>query len=167
MVGKNKFYWIEGVTKNEVTSSLNDPRWSPLRTRRVRRALVIAYVGVLLAVTTASFVDTQSNVWVSAAGLAGAFLLMIGYLVVRTSVRNLADAPDELLDERQIAVRNEVYLHAYRLSSIPILFAIAFYLLDVASPEFLWISMVMTMAALPSLVMGWNLPGESPEPTQD
>lgn len=166
MAGKNKFYWIEGVTKNEVTSSLNDPRWSPLRTRPIRRALVIGYVAVLVAVLAVSLLDSRVNEWVTILGLGGAFVLMVGYLIVRTSVRNLADAPDELLDERQIAMRNEVYLHAYRLTVLPILVAIAFYVLDVKSPEYLWIAMVMTMAALPSLVLGWTLPGESPEPTQ-
>lgn len=166
MAGKNKFYWIEGVTRNEVTSSLNDPRWSPLRTRRFRRPLVIAYVVVLVAVLAVSLLDSQVNEWVTVLGLSGSFVLMVGYLVVRTSVRNLADAPDELLDERQIAVRNEVYLHAYRLTVLPILVAIAFYVFEVKSPEYLLISMMMTLAALPSLVLGWTLPGESPEPTQ-
>lgn len=163
MTKKNKIYWLEGVTKNEITASLNDPRWRQLRTRPVRRTLVIAYVVVLVAVSVVSLGDSESNAWLSFAGLVGTLTLLVGYLVVRTSVRNLADAPDELLDERQIAVRNEVYLHAYRLSVLPILVAMIYFVLDVKAPEYLWISGAMTMAALPSLVLAWNLPGEAPE----
>jgi len=53
--------------------------------------------------------------------------VMLAYFQLRKSVRNVADAPDELLDERQIAVRNSGYLHAYRyLAGVGILYVFSF-----------------------------------------
>jgi hypothetical protein len=41
------------------------------------------------------------------------FTVVGGYSLLRIAVRSIADAPDELLDERQIAVRNTSFRYAY------------------------------------------------------
>ena len=41
------------------------------------------------------------------------FVVLGGYSLLRISVRSIADAPDELLDERQVVVRNTSYRFAY------------------------------------------------------
>lgn len=161
---KNKTYWIEGVTENEVVKSLNDTRWNSLRTRPVRRALVIGFAATAAAlmITSLDFgagpgvTDVFSGIVFIVLGSA----LFLGYFALRTSVRQLADAPDELLDERQIAVRNSVYLHAYRLSSVVLLGVLVIMLFDVFSWPNVLFTVAMLMAALPSMVLAWQLPRE-------
>ena len=50
-------------------------------------------------------------------------LLLFAYLLVRGSVRVIADAPDDLLDERQIALRNGSYRIAYFWLALIMFFA--------------------------------------------
>jgi hypothetical protein len=87
-------------------------------------------------------------------------LLFAGYFALRTSVRQLADAPDELLDEMQIAVRNEVYLHAYRLTALLLVIVFVVVLIGVSEWANLWFATAMMMAAIPSMVLAWTLPEE-------
>ena len=106
---KNKVYWVEGVTENEVKNSLSDTKHNYLRTSAARRLLVVLFMA-LYALAIAS--DYLELAIASIASLVLVGLMLIVYLMLRTSVRQIADAPDELIDERQQKVRDNAYLQA-------------------------------------------------------
>jgi uncharacterized BrkB/YihY/UPF0761 family membrane protein len=87
------------------------------------------------------------------------------YSFLRIAVRSIADAPDELLDERQIAVRNTSYRYAYFILCYILmgLMVLMFYgpELQMFQPEgndgsYVVIAAVFATAALPSMVMAWR-----------
>jgi general stress protein CsbA len=121
---------------------------------------------VLVALSSALPTKTSSYV-----GTLGGLLLLTGYLLLRTSVRHIADSPDELLDERQIALRDRSYLHSYRIiSSVFALLLVALFVrIDLSENAFdisewwgtgTWFSLIMLMAGLPSMVVAWLDKGE-------
>jgi hypothetical protein len=125
MSKKNKFYWFEGVTEKGVKSLLTDEnsKYGWLRPQRNRRVLVSLMVVGLIAVAMGSYwptlktnlnlTDGTSVVVYSVTAIFVIFAVLGGYSLLRISVRSIADAPDELLDERQIQVRNTSIRYAY------------------------------------------------------
>jgi hypothetical protein len=94
------------------------------------------------------------------------------YLTLRKAVRHISDAPNELLDERQIAARDAAYTVAYR--GLAFVGVAAFFLHTLlpfggeaddlfAGRGSLILAFVMAAAALPAMVLAWNLPSEQPE----
>ncbi len=109
---RSKFFWFEGVTEAEVVRSLNDTRPSRLRQQGSRRVLVWANALVLLAMALIALVaQPKLQSYLEVALLAVTLGL---YLMLRKAVRHISDAPNELLDERQIATRDAAYTVAYR-----------------------------------------------------
>jgi hypothetical protein len=169
MVKKEKNFWpIEGVTRNEVLKSQSDTRFNFLRTRQSRRWMIGALTALTILVALSSALPTKASSYV---GTLGGLLLLTGYLLIRTSVRHIADSPDELLDERQIALRDRSYLHSYRIiSSVFALLLIALFIrIDLSENVFeisdwwgtgTWFSLIMLMAGLPSMVVAWLDKGE-------
>lgn len=169
MVKKEKNFWpIEGVTRNEVLKSQSDTRFNFLRTRQSRRWMIGALTALTILVALSSALPTKASSYV---GTLGGLLLLTGYLLIRTSVRHIADYPDELLDERQIALRDRSYLHSYRIiSSVFALLLIALFIrIDLSENVFeisdwwgtgTWFSLIMLMAGLPSMVVAWLDKGE-------
>jgi hypothetical protein len=87
------------------------------------------------------------------------------YSFLRIAVRSIADAPDELLDERQIAVRNTSFRYAYFIFGYIILALMLLMLLGpdlkLFQPEgndgsYIVIATLFACAALPSMVMAWR-----------
>lgn len=169
MAKKEKKFWpIEGVTRSEVIKSQNDTRFNYLRTRSSRRAMVFALSLLTFIVGFSSALPAKISSYI---GALGGLLLLIGYLLIRTSVRHIADSPDELLDERQIALRDRSYLHSYRiLSSVFIVIIVALFIrIDLSETKFeigdwlgsgAWFSLIMLMAGLPSMLVAWLDKGE-------
>lgn len=169
MVKKEKNFWpIEGVTRNEVLKSQSDTRFNFLRTRQSRRWMIGALTALTILVALSSALPTKASSYV---GTLGGLLLLTGYLLIRTSVRHIADSPDELLDGRQIALRDRSYLHSYRIiSSVFALLLIALFIrIDLSENVFeisdwwgtgTWFSLIMLMAGLPSMVVAWLDKGE-------
>jgi len=169
MAKKEKKFWpIEGVTRNEVLKSQSDVRFNFLRTRKSRRMMIAALSALTILVALSSALPAKAASYL---GTLGGLFLLIGYLLLRTSVRHIADSPDELLDERQIALRDRSYLHSYRIISS--IFAIAlvalFIRIDLSERTFdisnwwgtgTWFSLIMLMAGLPSMVVAWLDKGE-------
>jgi hypothetical protein len=87
---------------------LSDTRFDRLRTRARRRQLVAAML--------ASIGATSASFWLGWPIVAAAALLagIAVWGLLRAAVRTLADLPDDVLDERQLQVRDRAYLHAYR-----------------------------------------------------
>jgi hypothetical protein len=166
---EKRFYWVEGVTRDEVVRSLSDRRPTRLREQGMRRALVVGYAALALLLTASQvWMDwRKGRSYIEIFALGG---LLVLYFVLRKSVRHIADAPDELLDERLISLRNAGYLVAYRwLVMLVLPFAMVVYRLGgqeggtsrlvsaVAIPY------LMLAAALPSMVLAWQLPSERAE----
>jgi hypothetical protein len=88
-----------------------------------------------------------------------------GFSVLRVSVRAIADAPDELLDERQIQVRDTSFRYAYYLMGYIVM---ALMLLMMFGPEvqmfqpegkdgsYLVIATLFAFASMPSMVLAWR-----------
>jgi Na+/H+ antiporter NhaD/arsenite permease-like protein len=93
------------------------------------------------------------------------FAVLLGYLFLRISVRGIADAPDELLDERQIKVRNTSFRYAYFILSYVLmgLMVLMFFgpELQMFQPNgddgsYVVIAALFASATLPSMVMAWR-----------
>ena len=177
MSKKNKIYWFEGVTEKGVKSLLTDEnskyRW--LRSQRNRRILVVLMaLGTALVAagsywptlkTNLNLSDGTSIVIYSVTAIFAIFALLLGYLFLRISVRGIADAPDELLDERQIKVRDTSFRYAYYAMGYLIAGLLILVLsgpeLKLFEPEgndgsFLIISMLFLSASLPSMILAWR-----------
>jgi hypothetical protein len=174
---KNKIYWFEGVTEKGVKSLLTDEnskyRW--LRSQKNRRILVVLMaLGTALVAAGSYWPTLKTNldlsdgtevVIYSVTAIFAIFAVLLGYLFLRISVRGIADAPDELLDERQIKIRDTSFRYAYYgLGYI----VVALLLLMNVGPEvqlfqpegndgsYLIISMLFLSAALPSMILAWR-----------
>ena len=166
---RSKFFWFEGVTEAEVVRSLNDARPTRLRQQGPRRTLVIAMAVVLAAMALIGFVTESKLTSYLEFGLIAVAVVL--YTLLRKAVRLISDAPDELLDERQIAVRDAAHTVAYRALALVGSVVIVLHLVlrhphgtpaAVASADgtMLLIAFVMSAAFLPAMVLAWNLPSE-------
>ena len=174
---RNKIYWFEGVTEKRVKDLLNNEnsKFKWLRPQRNRRVLVILMALGLVLTSLGSYWPTLKTnlnltpeVGVLVYSVTAIFVIfaVVGvYSFLRIAVRSIADAPDELLDERQIAVRNTSFRYAYYgLGYI----VVALLLLMNVGPEvqlfqpegndgsYLIISMLFLSAALPSMILAWR-----------
>ena len=177
MSKKNKFYWFEGVTEKGVKALLNDEnsKYRSLRPQRNRRILVALMVVGLIAVAMGSYwptlktnlnlSDGTSVVVYSVTAIFVIFAVLGGYSLLRISVRSIADAPDELLDERQIKVRNTSIRYAYYAMGYVVLGLLSLMFfgpeLKMFQPEgndgsYLMIATVFAYASMPSMVMAWR-----------
>jgi hypothetical protein len=177
MSKKNKIYWFEGVTEKGVKALLNDEnskfRW--LRPQRNRRILVVLMTVGLIAVTMGSYWPTlKTNVNLSSGAeiivysvtvIFVIFAVLGGYLFLRISVRGIGDAPDELLDERQIKVRDTSFRYAYYAMGYLIA---GLLILMLSGPElklfepdgndgsYVIIAVLFAFSSMPSMVLAWR-----------
>jgi hypothetical protein len=177
MSKKNKIYWLEGVTEKGVKDLLNNDnskfRW--LRPQRNRRILVILMALGMVLISMGSYWPTLKTnlnlspevgvIVYSVTAIFVIFAVVVCYSFLRIAVRSIADAPDELLDERQITVRNTSFRYAYFILSYILmgLMVLMFFgpELQLFQPEgndgsYLVIAALFAAAALPSMVMAWR-----------
>jgi cytochrome bd-type quinol oxidase subunit 2 len=177
MSKRNKIYWFEGVTEKGVKSLLTDEnskyRW--LRSQRNRRMLVVvmALGFVLVAMgsywptlkTNMNLSDGTAVVVYSVSAIFVLLAALLGYLLLRISVRGIADAPNELLDERQIKIRDTSFRYAYYMLGYLMMALLILMLyapeLKLFAPEgndgsYLIISILFTCSSLPSMVLAWR-----------
>ena len=174
---KNKIYWLEGVTERGVKSLLTDEnskyRW--LRSQKNRRILVILMALGFALVAAGSYwptlkanlnlSDGTAVVVYSVSAIFVILTVLLGYLLLRISVRGIADAPNELLDERQIKIRDTSFRYAYYALGYLIMVLL---ILMISAPElklfetegndgsYLIISMLFACSSLPSMVLAWR-----------
>jgi len=177
MSKKNKIYWFEGVTEKGVKSLLTDEnsKFGWLRPQRNRRVLVALMAVGLVAVAMGSYwptLKTNMNLSSEAESVVysvTAVFVILSVLVVfsllRISVRGIGDAPNELLDERQIEVRNTSFRYAYYLMGYVVL---GLLLLVLFGPElqmfqsegndgsYLVVATLFALSSLPSMVLAWR-----------
>ena len=177
MTKKNKIYWFEGVTEKGVKSLLNDEnsKFGWLRPQRNRRILVVLMAMGLISVAIGSYwptlktnlnlSDGTSVVVYSVTAIFVIFAVLGGYSLLRISVRSIADAPDELLDERQIQVRNTSIRFAYYAMGYVVLglLSLMFFGPDLKmfqaegnDGSYLVIATLFAYASMPSMVMAWR-----------
>ena len=177
MSNKNKIYWFEGVTKKGVEALLNDEnskfRW--LRPQRNRRAIVILMSLGLLLTSMGSYWPTlktnlnlSDGVGVIVFSASAVFVILSvvgGYSFLRIAVRSIADAPDELLDERQISIRNTSFRYAYFILGYIVLGLMVImsfgpelkmFQADENDGSYLLVASLFACASLPSMVMAWR-----------
>ena len=174
---RNKIYWFEGVSEKGVKDLLNNEnsKFKWLRPQRNRRVLVILMALGLVLTSLGSYWPTLKTnlnltpeVGVLVYSVTAIFVIfaVVGvYTFLRIAVRSIADAPDELLDERQIAVRNTSFRYAYFILSY-ILFGLMVLVLfgpelKMFQPEgndgsYVVIATLFACASLPSMVMAWR-----------
>lgn len=167
---EKKFYWVEGVSRDEVVRSLSDTQPSIFRSQKNRRILILL-IAFLMVVSGLTLFMPQPKVssYLEIITLASVLIL---YFKLRASVRHVADAPNELLDERLIAIRNAGYLDAYRYMTgitaayVGIYFLINHGIIQTGLPlsEIKFsgsiVSYFMWQTCLPSMVVGWKMPTE-------
>ena len=117
--------WASASMKS-VEKQLNDTKWDGLRTKAAKRTLILAsnlsiLLGTALLLTSAY----RAPAW-AALSLIHILLIFVFWFLLRQSVRLVADAPEEALDEMLLQLRDRSYLIAYRwLGLVAILFASA------------------------------------------
>jgi MFS family permease len=177
MSKKNKIYWFEGVTEKGVKSLLTDEnskyRW--LRPQRNRRVLVLLMAFGLFLVSLGSYwptlktnldlSDGTSIVVYSVTAIFVVFAVLVGYLFLRISVRGIGDAPDEILDERQIKVRDTSFRYAYYAMGYLIA---GLLILMLSGPElklfepdgndgsYVILAVLFAFSSMPSMVLAWR-----------
>jgi len=175
---KNKIYWFEGVTEKGVKDLLNNEnskyRW--LRSQKNRRILVFLMALGLIAVAMGSYwptLKTGSLILNSGAEIAiysvtaifVIFAVLGGYLLLRISVRGIGDAPNELLDERQIKVRDTSFRYAYYAMGYVVLGLLLLMLigpdLQMFQPKgndgsYLVVATLFAFSSMPSMVLAWR-----------
>jgi hypothetical protein len=103
--------WATASTKS-VEKVLNDSKWDGLRTNSAKRVLFWgANISILFG--TGFLFAVGDNVW-AAYSLIHILLILIFWTLLRQSVRLVADAPEEALDEMLLKKRNESYVVAFR-----------------------------------------------------
>jgi uncharacterized membrane protein (DUF485 family) len=174
---KNKFYWLEGVTEKGTRALLTDEnskfRW--LRSQRNRRILVVTNLLGIVLVGLASYsanlktdliTSTEAEITIFGVWAIVTIVLTLGaYSFIRIAVRGIADAPDELLDERQVQIRNTSYRYAYFGMGYVVL---AVLLMMFFGPDlqlfhdggndgsYLMIATLFAFAAAPSMILAWR-----------
>jgi hypothetical protein len=177
MSKKNKIYWLEGVTEKGVKSLLNDEnsKFSWLRRQRSRRVVVLFMAMGIIVTALGSYYSglkeelrldgSAEIVWLNVAVLFILFAVLVGYSLLRIAVRGIADAPTELLDERQVRVRDTSYRYAYLISGYLLISLLLLYFFgpeislfsDKANDgSYLLIATLFAYASLPSMVIAWR-----------
>ncbi len=132
------------------------PKWA--FKQQSRRFLVIAFFAVpFVAGTLAGYLNSLWSLLLAPFALVP--ILCFLWLVGATGAR--ADSPDEYLDEREIAIRNEVYLNAFRiLGAIIVLgFAVFTFLPDLSvSPKTIFAVLFPIALLLPTFTLAWTQP---------
>ena len=178
MSKKNKIYWSLGVTEKGTRALLTDEnskfRW--LRSQRNRRVLVVLNMLGIILVSLGSYFptlevgsielapETEALIY-SVTAIWVIFLTLGSYSFLRIAVRGIADAPDELLDERQIQVRDTSFRYAYLSMGYIV---IALLILMFFGPElhlfepkgndgsYLAIATLFAFASAPSMILAWR-----------
>lgn len=94
--------------RSNVDALMRDRRYDRLRSPLARRALVVVVAVCIVAMAAVTL----------RAGMLAAqpviLVAIVAFLLLRVSVRAVADLPEEYLDERQLTLRYRVYQDAYR-----------------------------------------------------
>ena len=173
--GQKEYFWTSGTSgasRTEVERALSPQyaeKYGWLMTVRARRLIIGTSLLAWALVVYGGF-DLPGGLGMSNGHLSlWGLLPMLTWWAARASARVIADAPDELLDERLLTMRNAAYHEAYRflgaIVSVIVVVAIAMDMsITESSRDFGdadWTSLVVTLpyvavwavSSLPSLVL--------------
>ena len=177
MTKKNKIYWSLGVTEKGTRALLTEEnsKFKWLRSQRNRRVLVVLNILGIVLVSLGSYYPTLKTnlnlnsatelVVYSVTAIFVIFLFLGTYSFLRIAVRGIADAPDELLDERQIQIRNTSFRYAYLAMGYILLGLLLLMFfgpeLQLFQPEgndgsYLAIATMFAFSAAPSMILAWR-----------
>lgn len=100
------------VSPQSVEKQLNDTKWDGLRTRAARMFLFWGSNLAILGGTVVLWLVGE-NPWALYV-LIHVLILLVFWYLLRQSVRLVADAPEEILDERLLTHRNRSHVIAFR-----------------------------------------------------
>jgi hypothetical protein len=110
--------------------------------------------------------NTETEIVIySVSAILVVFLTLGANSFLRVAVRGIADAPDELLDERQVQIRNTSFRYAYlAMGYIVLLLLLLMFFgpeLQMFQPEgndgsYLAIATMFAFAAAPSMILAWR-----------
>ena len=135
------------------------PKWA--FGQRARRLLVIA---LYIAPLTASIIAALNNGanWTLFLAIPLFFAAIVSFFWLFGATQARADMPNEYLDEREIKVRNEVFLNAFRILMvlISVAFVIAEFLPETARVRPVQIIGLLFFLELflPTATMAWTQP---------
>jgi hypothetical protein len=150
----------------------NHPRWNWARRRRVRRALIAAYLLTLTALATVGWIDALRNGWRGHGSLwIGVFAaVLVEQAVLDRATRGLFRLRLGDLDERRRAVRDLGYRYGFRIvaGAATAILAAALYLptdrLLAGTNRLEWIAIAMAVVYLlwmvPTMVVAWIEPDD-------
>lgn len=173
-----QLYGFTGKTKSakvakNIDQVMRDTKWDAVRTSRAQRILVVLGVLALVASPTLFWFEDFIKPGIGILSVIPIFLI---WWLLRISVRLVADAPDEYLDELQIQQRDRTYLHSFRiLAGIVTALAIALMIITISkdvttvgSVEYydftltfgqvnavVW-SILGSTILVPNMVLAWN-----------
>lgn len=101
----------EKLAKN-IDTVMNDTKWDAIRTSRAQKLLVILGALSLISAPLAFWFEDFIKPGFGILAIVPIFLI---WWLLRISVRLVADAPDEYLDEFQVRQRDRTYLHSFRI----------------------------------------------------
>jgi drug/metabolite transporter superfamily protein YnfA len=134
------------------------PRWA--FPQRARRALVLSLVPAL-ALTVVPATLTQSAPWSLATTVLGLLWIVLSLIWLMGATHSRADSPDVYLDEREITLRNEVYLNTFRwIGALVALLYLTLTLLpdtNLSARDLLAV-LFPTVLFAPTLTMAWMAP---------
>jgi hypothetical protein len=134
---------------------------SVMTTPRTRRR------GLALIWAAATFGCSTAWLWIGATALWLVPLWLAAFWALRRSVRSRADLPDTVLDEREVAQRDRVYLHAYQglaTAALLIVFVLTLHgdrstLTYEELSAATWFLLGLSLG-LPSAILAWTTPDE-------
>lgn len=160
------------VAKN-IDTVMHDTKWDVIRTARSQRVLVILGVLSLVGAPTLFWFEDFIKPGIGILAVIPIFLI---WWLLRISVRLVADAPDEYLDELQVRQRDRTYLHAFRILAALVsglavalmIFVISMDYKSIGSVDYYEISLTFgqvnsviwailgSVILVPNLVLAWN-----------
>lgn len=109
---------------------MRDTKWNALRTAKVQKLLVV--LGTL-SLGASPLIFWFEDYIKPGIGILSVLPIFIVWWLLRLSVRLVADAPDEYLDELQIKQRDRTYLQSFRiLALIVTLLAVALMVITIS-----------------------------------
>ena len=149
------------AVRKAAASLIDDPRYDAWRSQGRRRALVSAAVLSIVITVAACLYGNPLLLLLPIIASACCWWLL------RKVVRGMADLPDEFVDERMRAVRNEHYLYAYRiLSALMLVVVLAMYMAsdagrldwqpETAHVHALFWGLLLVSGMLPSMLLAWS-----------
>lgn len=143
----------------------------PLQHKR-RQVVVLCYGSALVAVVLGAIktIGLSASLDVSFSILIMLCLLASGYAAIRLlqpKQLGISDGPDSELDERQLQVRNQAYLNAYRILGAFVVVGLAFASIfwnqvrqlpdSITLSAFFWLIILLAIS-LPAALLAWLEP---------